>query len=74
LAALVGIVKWVQDNNIPVDLSFLESYTPAFFASAPATTPRTSVSETRTWQTHPDPWSVITHTRTVTSKGCELLQ
>jgi RHS repeat-associated protein len=48
LAALVGIVKWVQDNNIPVDLSFLESYTPAYYPPAQPYTPRTSVTRSQT--------------------------
>lgn len=39
LAALVGIVKWIQENNIPMDLSFLENYEPRYFASAPDYTP-----------------------------------
>gem|GEM_PF-2437065 len=47
LAYLAGVVKWIQDNNIPVDLGFLKDYQPAFFDAAPAVTPQTSVSDRR---------------------------
>jgi len=53
LAGVVGIVKWAQDNEIPMDLSFLEGYTPQRCESAAAYTPRTTITETRTsgpWQ------------------------
>jgi len=28
LAKIVGLVRWLRDNNVPVDLSFMEEYTP----------------------------------------------
>ena len=47
LAYLVGIVKWVKDNNIPFDSSFLKDYVPTNFPSASAYTPNLTVQETR---------------------------
>jgi hypothetical protein len=32
LAALVGVVKWAQENQVPIDWSFLDNYTPQHFA------------------------------------------
>jgi YD repeat-containing protein len=64
LAALTGIVKWIQDNRIPIDLSFLANYTPAYFDSAPFTTPQTSVTSTRI--VYPHPWQRESVTITIT--------
>jgi RHS repeat-associated protein/uncharacterized repeat protein (TIGR01451 family) len=47
LAAVVGIVKWIQDNDIPMDKSFLESYEPTPVVT-PTHTPQTSVTGTQT--------------------------
>ncbi|MGV3663330.1 MAG: RHS repeat-associated core domain-containing protein [Prosthecobacter sp.] len=47
LAYLSGIVKWIKDNNIPVDLGLLKDYQAAYFDSAPSVTPQTSVSGQR---------------------------
>ncbi|MCP3889034.1 MAG: hypothetical protein GY702_09200, partial [Desulfobulbaceae bacterium] len=60
LAALVGVVQWIKDSNIPIDLSSVESHTPLFYDSAPGYTPQTTVSDTR---------STGFSTRTVTIKG-----
>ena len=47
LAYLAGVVKWIADNNVPVDLGFLKDYQPTYFPSAPSITPQTSFSEQR---------------------------
>ncbi|MFX0132701.1 MAG: hypothetical protein ACFFDN_03545 [Candidatus Hodarchaeota archaeon] len=43
LAALVGIVLWIKENNIPMDLSFLENYKPRYFDSSPNYIPCTTI-------------------------------
>lgn len=35
LAKVVGLVRWLRDNNIPVDLSFMENYKPADIPPTP---------------------------------------
>jgi RHS repeat-associated protein len=47
LAYLAGVVKWIADNNVPVDLGFLKDYQPTYFPSAPSVTPQTTFSEER---------------------------
>jgi RHS repeat-associated protein len=42
LAAIVGIVQWVKENNIPMDLSFLGQYTPVYYHTS-AYTPKMSL-------------------------------
>lgn len=44
LAYLAGVVKWISDNNIPLDLSFLKDYQPTPYPEAPRVTPVTTVS------------------------------
>jgi RHS repeat-associated protein len=46
LGKVVAIVKWIEDNQIPVDLSFLDNF-PIEFFSTPTTTPVITVQGTR---------------------------
>ncbi len=45
LAYVAGIVKWVEQNKIPLDLAFLRAYVPAFYDGAPTHTPATQVED-----------------------------
>lgn len=45
LAYIAGVVKWIDDNHIPVDLTFLQNYKAALYPEAPFVTPRTTVSK-----------------------------
>ena len=48
LGKIVGVVKWIKDNDIPFDLSFVENYTPEYFDTdeyTPAITVETSWQE-----------------------------
>jgi len=42
LGKIVAVVKWIRDNNIPMDVSFLDNYLVAFYGT-PAHTPETTV-------------------------------
>ncbi|MBC8252848.1 MAG: choice-of-anchor D domain-containing protein, partial [Ardenticatenia bacterium] len=42
LGKIVAIIKWIKDNNIPIDLSFIENYDIEYF-STPDNTPSTTV-------------------------------
>ncbi len=42
LAKVVGVIKWIRDNNIPIDLGFVDNYDIAYF-DTPETTPATTV-------------------------------
>ncbi|MCP4423367.1 MAG: choice-of-anchor D domain-containing protein, partial [Chloroflexi bacterium] len=44
LGKIVAVVKWVRDNDIPMDVSFLDNYIIAFY-DTPAYTPETTVSD-----------------------------
>ncbi|MGB2862116.1 MAG: DUF6531 domain-containing protein, partial [Sedimentisphaerales bacterium] len=63
LAKIVGIVKWIVENNIPIDLSIVDNYKTAVW-DTPMVTPVTSVTETWT-EYFPD----YTSTRTLTLTG-----
>jgi len=41
LGKITGVVKWVKDHNLPLDLSIFEKYTPKFYSTA-YETPATS--------------------------------
>ena len=48
LGKIVGVVKWIKDNEIPFDLSFVENYIPEYFNTdeyTPAITVETSWTE-----------------------------
>ncbi len=45
LGKTVAVMKWIKDNGIPIDLSFIENYDIEFF-STPTTTPVVSTSGT----------------------------
>ena len=58
------MVKWIQDNNVPVDLSFLKNYTPIPYPEAMAYTPQTSVTRSESGGPNFQRW-----TRTLTITG-----
>lgn len=43
LGKIVAVVKWIRDNHIPMDVSFLDNYVVAFYGT-PGYTPETTVS------------------------------
>jgi len=40
LAYTMGVVKWIKENDIPVDLEFLKRYQPQVYPEAPMVTPQ----------------------------------
>ena len=42
LAKVVAVIKWIRDNDLPIDLGFVDNYTIEYF-STPDTTPATTV-------------------------------